>query len=792
MSGFALWFASSILALPIAAQAAPERTATNTARVQFTIPAQSLAAALIQYGEQSNVQVLTAGGAVSRLRSKALSGTYTRAAALTRLLRDTGLEFAFVDVQTVAVIPHSTASARPGGAAPAAAVTEALEPITVLGIARHGFMIETGNGVSRTETDLLDLPEAASEVPHDLLDSQQATTVADAVRDVAGVQFDAGSDALAQFRVRGFYVGNGMTDGLPNSVSSYTDLPPLAGIDRVEVLRGPQAILGDASVNNNFGGLVNIVLKKPVADPVDLIDFRRDQFGDTQVDLDRGGALDADAHWTYRLILSGEYARRTPQGRIGPRNDYLAPSLGWQDEDTRLTVGLQSLTRHEPLPDYAVLLGDTVFSALPDRLLIGHRQDHSVFQSARLAYEFEHDMSPGWTFRSRGQYVRQFDSVEDWMLSGFSPNGDVTTAVAESFRYADAFYTLQNDVVGHLGAGAILHTLTAGFDYTRTRLGASDDYLNTLAMPYNLFSGPPLPRAREFAMGGDDLYDPGAPWTTDKALFLQDQAAIGTSWDALLALRRWTYPLYTIDADGNPVLIHATRWVPNLGLVYKPAPDIALYASLINGFQPDEFRGKDNKLLPPSRSRQAEIGAKFEFGRRTLLTVAQYRIHLDHSYDLASPKPPYSIVPGPGQDNRGVEVEFNGNLRPGLDANFNYTNAMIGNRDGTKPTGAARHRLGAWLRYNFQGAVLRGWGIAGGVIGRSATLGQLTDGVTYFHIPGQARIDASVSYHSPGWSATLGVRNVFDRTLRGDDFDETFVPLQPGRYVVLSATWDLR
>jgi iron complex outermembrane receptor protein len=173
-----------------------------------------------------------------------------------------------------------------------------------------------------------------------------------------------------------------------------------------------------------------------------------------------------------------------------------------------------------------------------------------------------------------------------------------------------------------------------------------------------------------------------------------------------------------------------------------------------------------------------------------LLTIAQYRIHLDHSYDLVSPKPPYFVQPGPGQDNRGVEVEFNGNLWRGLDLSANYTNAMVNNRDGTTPTGQARHRLIAWLSYRFQHGALRDWSIAGGVLANSATQGLMTDSVTYFRIPGQARVDANVAYHTPRWSLTLGVRNLFDRNLRTDDFDETFMPLQPRRDVLLSGSWN--
>ena len=101
-----------------------------------------------------------------------------------------------------------------------------------------------------------------------------------------------------------------------------------------------------------------------------------------------------------------------------------------------------------------------------------------------------------------------------------------------------------------------------------------------------------------------------------------------------------------------------------------------------------------------------------------------------------------------------------------------------------------RQRFSAWASYWFQGGALRGWGIAGGVLARSRSLGQSLDFATYYATPGQAEVGVNVSYRTDRWRLTLGVKNLFARRLVADDFNETFVPLRTRRSYLLSGSYD--
>jgi iron complex outermembrane receptor protein len=157
---------------------------------------------------------------------------------------------------------------------------------------------------------------------------------------------------------------------------------------------------------------------------------------------------------------------------------------------------------------------------------------------------------------------------------------------------------------------------------------------------------------------------------------------------------------------------------------------------------------------------------------------------------LVSPQPPNFAELGPGQTNRGAELEFAGQAAPGLDLSSSYTFAQISNHDGTAATGAPRQRFNLWASYGFQGEALRGWGVAGGVLARSHSLGQSLDGERYFKIPGQAEVSANVSYRTDRWRLTLGVKNLLARRLYAENFDETFVPIRTRRTFLLTGSYD--
>ena len=774
------WLSASLLiGMPRVVLAAPMATCRP-----FDVPAQPLATALIAFGRQADVQVLTDGAAVARVRSSGVAGCLAPRAALAALLRGTGLRYAFTGSATVAVTP------APGRPSPRAAKLPMRELAPVEAdamVARdRGFLAVLTSTAARDDAALVDVPQSVSVVTRDLMDAQQAQDVADVVRDVAGVQAIAGAGGLPSFRIRGFDTGNGLIDGMPSSIAGSGDFPPLIGLDRVEVFKGPQSILGD-STGNTFGGLLNVTLKQPQARPHRELRYTLDDDGRASVGVDLTGPLAGHPGLAYRLVARGAYADHSAQGYRNRRNGYLAPSIAWHNARTRLVAGLQRITNRLPTPDHVVLLGGSVGQASAFGRLPGNPGDYASYRTSRAYYLLDHQLGSRWTWRSRGQYVDQRNASSAWTLGDPQPDGRVL-AIAQQYRYADAYGSLQNDLVGVFDTAASEHTVTLGLDYARARVGHVEDRVGLYGDAFFDLSGTAtLPPAASILSAADDLPQPGSPWQSDSGLFVQDQWSIGERWDLVATARRSAYEVIASDPQGRPLRLHRARWVPDLGVAFKPTPGSTLYASVASGFQALSYLGNDGRLLPPALSRQVEAGAKFAlFDQRARLTLATYRIRLDHSYLLVSAQQPGFATLGPGQTNRGAELELVGRLAPGLDASVSYTRARIANRDGTPATGAPRQRLDAWLDYRFQGGHLSGWGLAGGLRARSQSLGQSLDFTRTFRVPGQVELDLALSYRTPRWHVALGATNLLGRRLYDADFNETFVPLRTGRGLRLS------
>lgn len=783
--------------------------------MSFAIAPQPLSTALLAWGKQANVQVVTSSGSVANWRTDGAQGVLTPGAALDELLRGTDLEREASDPHTVVVRQKpkmgDAVPADPGLAFDPSSVIP-LATVDVRGlITDGGYKADSTRSATRTETSLSDVPQSVSVVNRDVIAAQQAVALGDVARYVAGVQYVDGYGGSPLFLIRGFDAGHGMTDGMPNGVARTEDLPPLVGIERVEVLRGPEAILGDTSQNNNFGGSINVVMKRPQADTIRTLTYSVGEYDGARLGVDLAGTASKDGSVTYRLVAAGQRGAKTPQGDGGGRSSYLAPSIAWQGERTRVMGGVEFVDNRVPGPEHTVLLGATLSSRSSIRALPDMPNDLSTFRTTRAVFEVDHEFAGDWTFHSQGQYVRQRSDGRNWSYDSDNYLG-ILAPVARSFRYTADYWTWQNDLAARFQHGNVTHNVLVGFDLARTHAGddgvsgvtesiadhtsgKGDAFVATRPLPYDLGGGDMFSAQAKFAESlipiSTTVQSLGGSWQTNSGLYLQDQVAIGERWNVLAALRRTNYRLDTNWADGLPRRVNKSRWIPKLGIVYKLTPDISLYADTSTGFQPNPLLGKDGQPLPAATSRQVEVGGKFDlFDHQARLTAALYRIRVDHSVSLVSPEPPFFATPGPGQTNHGLEVEFAGRVAPGLDVLASLTETRIHNNDDTRVTGAPRHQAALWTSYRFGEGSVRPWGVAAGVLARSRSLGRTSSEGQYFGIPGQASVEANVTRYGENWRVTLGVKNLFARTLYAVNFDETFVPIRQGRVVLLTGSYD--
>jgi len=444
----------------------------------------------------------------------------------------------------------------------------------------------------------------------------------------------------------------------------------------------------------------------------------------------------------------------------------------------------------------AVGLRRRVILPVPDRLL-GNPADGVDVKVRRFGYQLEHKFTDDIVLISRLQ-----DTHQDFDLHISSPNGlsyakgaapnnpkpDMLFFASRTIRPEDTF---SGDHYLRLTfpTGDVRHKLSAGFNHT------NDDQVQTqysgapVSVP--VYSSTPY----EFA----DLRDRATSLSSgfvlgqrQRGIYAQDLMSYD-KWNLLLNLRRTRYttpegttifyatPENFISHDPATKTYHTS---PGVGLVYQLNDETSLYASYAEGFQPSTALACGGGFVQPTQTRNREIGAKFDLldSKFTLTTSA---FSLQQSNRLLYNRVDDCYDTRDAQRTQGAEIDAQGRLLPGLDAIFNYTYTQIKDLGDAKTlfAGQPKHKANLWAVYKFQTAKLKGFGVGVGVAGNSRSLGSLFYPVT---VPGGAQVDASLYYTNGPWSATLGVKNIFDRLLYGTTTSESYIPVQPGRVYALT------
>jgi iron complex outermembrane recepter protein len=202
------------------------------------------------------------------LNSPGVSGSLTVEEALRRLLAGTGVTFSFAGTSTVTL-------ARPDAGSGAVQ----LDPVQVQGAfpvppqamidnlppPYAGGQVATGSQLGLLgNREVMDTPFNQTSYTAKKAQDQQATTLRDVLIDDPSVRsyLPDGGPAGERLRIRGF-----PADGAGSSYAGLFGILPIDSsiaelAERVEVLKGPSAMLNGMPPGNGIGGTINIVPKR--------------------------------------------------------------------------------------------------------------------------------------------------------------------------------------------------------------------------------------------------------------------------------------------------------------------------------------------------------------------------------------------------------------------------------------------------------------------------------------------------------------------------------------------------
>ncbi|MEM7207030.1 MAG: TonB-dependent siderophore receptor [Pseudomonadota bacterium] len=619
----------------------------------------------------------------------------------------------------------------------------------------------------KIETPAQDTPRSVSIVTREDLDAMAPKKLDEALRYTAGVTsqpFGADNDT-DWIRIRGFEAATYLDGSRLFRDGFYTWLVEPYGLQQIEVVKGPSAILFGESAP---GGIVNAVQKKPTDEPQGEVLAEVGDKGLFSLGFDTSDALNESDSTSYRLVglVKGHEGEldQTENDRV-----YLAPSLKVDFSDETTLTLLATVLEDDGIPTNgffpaAGTLIDSDFGEIDPSTNYGE-PDYDVYERTQISvgYQLDHTLNDVWRFSQNLNYGQN----ELLLRSVYAFFNDDPSA-SDLFRgvvFRDGenqSITFDNHVVGKWESSGSKHTLLFGADLQQHETDGEEQdnfafgTINVADPVYGNFT--PLDPAnnidREIKKSQSSVYS-------------QYQIEIDEKWIALAGARFDKVKTENISViaaqdqsrDDDEVSLNA-------GFIYLADNGLSPYISYSESFE--VFSTIDfatGELYKPLDGEQLEIGIKYE--PETLdgyINLAWFDITEKNA--LVTDPNTFIATQTGEETSTGIELEFVGQVSESvkLSAAYAYVDAETDDTgdQGKKQAGLIPEQtVTAWVDYDASFAGVEGLMVGAGVryIGESKDNPASSDRT----VPSTSLLDAMISYDiNEQWGAQLNVNNLLD------------------------------
>ncbi|HVL01324.1 MAG TPA: TonB-dependent receptor [Dongiaceae bacterium] len=581
-------------------------------RVAFNIPAGPLAEALNRFAETTGLYLSGAGTLTQNKSSTGLKGEYSVAGGLQKLLSGTGVGFRFSDTNTVtlvkqdsstAVLPQVMVSADSSGA-------EALpEPYAGGQVARGGKLGLLG------ETDIMDAPFSITSYTAQTIEDQQARSVLDVLANEPSVRAaSARTNINEDFTVRGLPVPS--SDMAFNGMYGLTPYfrVPVEMAERIEVLKGPSALLNGMPPGGSIGGAINLVPKRAEATPLARLtaEYLSDSIYGAHVDAgQRFGDDNAFGARFNGVLRSGDSTVDYQE-----EQDELATlALDYKGERLRATVDMyyQQQEIEGVVRQFTLSAGVTDLPKAPDGNINypGGWGDLEMEDSGGVA-RVEYDVSNAITaYVSAGTRSSSMDALAG-NPSLVNNDGDYAFGPAWQLFDTDSnSYEAGIDAV--FATGSVSHQFALGATKVEQDQDIFFDFMSFSPGTGNLYKSD-----NSLSVSTAGIQPNKVPYN-EKTLTSYAVADTLGFFDDRLKVTAGVRQQQVEAADfnfltGAPIsaAYDETEITPVVGVVVKPWQQVSLYANYIEGLSPGPKAplGTPSAAIAPFVSKQTELGAK--------------------------------------------------------------------------------------------------------------------------------------------------------------------------------------
>ncbi len=550
----------------------------------------------------------------------------------------------------------------------------------------------TETSIGKGKQQLRDIPQSITVVTEKQLDDRNLDTVKDALKQTAGITFQAAEGGEEDIRLRGFALsttGDIFVDGLRDPAFYDRDT---FNLDRVELLRGSASMLFG---RGSTGGAVNLVNKVPRLMDENQVDVtvgshnHRRVVGDFNQQTGESSALRVSAMKT-TADNNGAGSSIDKQGMagsyrwgIGERDEFTA-SLYRLENNNGINYGMPWIKPTSASPASA-----TTLLPVSPTSNYGMASDYNngTATYATLAHTHRFDGDNELTTRVRqGSFTRDQRASTirtSAALDTFGPSSTLTRGTQNKIQDLDTLY-VQSDLSSKFTAWGVKHEVLSGVDVAREQ--------KTVYAARTAAQG----------LGGIDLTKPnttvGAPddgaWVNEASralrvnnqytatawgVYAQDLVQVAPHWKLLGGLRydrlKGNYDSFAPPANGANAVngamsnyqMEVGEWSKRVGAMFQPSERESYHFSAATSFNTsgDAYSlGAGNKDTPPEQSINLELGAKLDSADKNFST----RYALFQSTKLnernTDPLQPGVTVLSGRRHAAGLEADITGRLTP--------------------------------------------------------------------------------------------------------------------------------
>lgn len=525
----------------------------------------------------------------------------------------------------------------------------------------------------------VDVPMTNNVVTRETLDAQGQRTLFGALRNTAGVtRSQLSGSTYDNIAIRGILVENRGNYRLNGSlpIINLIDIP-LENKDRVEVLKGA------SSMYYGFvppSGIVNLVTKRPTAEPLTAVATSINHHGaaDVHVDLSRRfgeqGQLGARFNVAVGKEAIGIDRYSGDRQLVSAAFDLKATanlSFKLDLEHYRKEVSEQAAIA---LP--AAVGGRITLPGVPDNKinLAGEWQKYTA-DATNLLFRTDYLINEDWSAlfeigRAEANRDRRYSSFRNYNLG--TGAGQLEIWFQDGQKYTNQNW--RSELNGRVRALGTVHELTFGVTGNEREQDSRNS--DVLSVAQNLYSPVEIAQRNR---SNSSLANPSS--IRDQGVYLQDRILLGEQWQVLVGIRESDYRSKT-----QTTRYSARETGLNGALIFKPSAATSIYASYLEGLeetgQAPANRANAGEILAPSVNKQYELGFKAMLARNTLVQAALFRI--ERPFTTVNAANVFSI--GGEAEYTGLELAASGEITPNLGV---VASAMLMNPEIVKTTNAA-------------------------------------------------------------------------------------------------------